>query len=81
MLKHFIVEVDSNGNMDLSAFDTLEQASMHINDCAIAWFNDMLEDYEEADLDIHVTPSYGRVSIEAPGKEYDRVWEYRSLEI
>lgn len=81
MLKHFVIEISSDGDLDLDCFDTHEAASMFIGDRAIEVYNMWLEEYDEADLEIWVTPKYARVSIIVPGNEFDRVLEYRALEV
>lgn len=81
MLKHFIIEASSDGDLDLDVFDSYEAASMFINDRAIEIYNMWLEEYDETDLEIWVKPSYARVSIVLPGQEFDRILEYKPLEV
>lgn len=81
MLKHFIIEASSDGDLDLDVFDSHEAASMFINDRAVEIYNMWLEEYDETDLEIWVKPSYARVSIVLPGQEFDRILEYKPLEV
>lgn len=81
MIRHFVAEYDTDGNFNLNCFVTAVAAAAHIRERTAKVFTDFLEDWTKEDLDIEVGPRYGRVSIEAPGECYDRIWEYKCLDI
>lgn len=81
MLKHFVIEVSSDGDIDLDAFNTKNKASDFINNRAKDIYEMLLSEFSENDLYIEVRPEYARVSIESPGDEFDRVLYYKALEV
>lgn len=81
MVKYFVVEISSDGDLDLYVFNTKNEAGDFINARACEIYEILLDEFSENDLFIEVYPEYARVSIEAPGKEFDRILHYRTLEV
>lgn len=81
MLKHLVIELSTDGDLDLDAFNTEEEATAFINDRANEIHDQLLEEFSAYDLELIVHHTYARVSVVKHGCEFGRWLEYRSLDV